>query len=178
MIVANAPVSWGVYEADRPNPPFARVLDAIAAAGYDGTELGPYGYLPTAADALRGELAARRLRLGSSFVPVPLDDAERRSKSVDHALRVADLLAPHGVRELIVADDEDPARARIAGRVVDGRDGWNEGQWDDAVETLHAIGRAIRDRHGMRVVVHHHAGTYIETPAEIDTLLARTQPAL
>ena len=43
----NAPVSWGVYEADRPNPPFARVLDDIAAAGYAGTELGPYGYLPT-----------------------------------------------------------------------------------------------------------------------------------
>ena len=25
--VGNAPVSWGVYEADRPNPPFARVLE-------------------------------------------------------------------------------------------------------------------------------------------------------
>jgi hypothetical protein len=31
--VGNAPVSWGVYEADRDNPPFARVLDEIAAAG-------------------------------------------------------------------------------------------------------------------------------------------------
>ena len=36
--VGNAPVSWGVYEADRPNRPFPGVLDAIAAAGYEGTE--------------------------------------------------------------------------------------------------------------------------------------------
>src|SRR5688572_15414057 len=132
MIVANAPVSWGVYEADRPNPPFAKVLDAIAGAGYEGTELGPYGYLPTEADALRRELSARNLRLGSSFVALPLDDAGRRATSVEHALRVADLLAPHDVRELIVADDEDPARAKIAGRVAeDGRHGWSERQWDD-----------------------------------------------
>ena len=41
--VGNAPVSWGVYEADRPNPPFDRILDEIARAGYEGTELGPYG---------------------------------------------------------------------------------------------------------------------------------------
>ena len=58
--IGNAPVSWGVYEADRENPPFSRVLDDIATAGYEGTELGPYGYLPTAADALAAELRARR----------------------------------------------------------------------------------------------------------------------
>ena len=76
--VGNAPVSWGVYEADRPNPPFARVLDDIAAAGYEGTELGPYGYLPTTPDALAAELRKRNLGLGSSFVPLPLEDASRR----------------------------------------------------------------------------------------------------
>ena len=50
--IGNAPVSWAVYEAHLPNPPFGSVLDAIAAAGYEGTELGPYGYLPTTKEAL------------------------------------------------------------------------------------------------------------------------------
>ena len=80
MRVGNAPVSWGVYEADRPNPPFARVLDEIAAAGYEGTELGPYGYLPTEADALARELRARKLGLGSSFVPLRLEDPRARRR--------------------------------------------------------------------------------------------------
>src|SRR6267378_3640271 len=63
MRVGNAPVSWGVYEADRPNPPFGEVLDGIARAGYAGTELGPYGYLPTSPRELDHELRSRGLTL-------------------------------------------------------------------------------------------------------------------
>jgi inosose dehydratase len=173
--VGNAPVSWGVYEADRPNPPFGRILDEIARAGYEGTELGPYGYLPTDAAVLARELKARRLALGSSFVALPLEDVSRRAASVEHALRVARLLATQGVGELILADDEDPARARIAGRVPSaGRAGWTDAQWDEATATLDAVAKALRDELRMRVVVHHHAGTFIETPAEIDRLLTAT----
>ena len=179
IIVGNAPVSWGVYEADRPNPPFARVLDDIAAAGYEGTELGPYGYLPTTPDALAAELRKRKLGLGSSFVPLPLEDAGRRAQSVDSALAVARLLASQGVGELIIADDEDPSRTRIAGRIPkDGSAGWSDTQWREAVTTLNTVAAALRDRLGMRVVVHHHAGTFVETPAEIDRLLAETDPDL
>jgi inosose dehydratase len=172
-------VSWGVYEADRPNPPFGVVLDAIAQAGYEGTELGPYGYLPTTPDALDRELKARRLALGSSFVALPLEDAARRVQSVDHALAVARLLQTQGVGELILADDEDPARARIAGRVpADGSAGWSEQAWREAVATLHAVARALRDVLGMRAVVHHHAGTFVETPPEIERLLEQTDPEM
>ena len=177
--VGNAPVSWGVYEADRPNPPFARVLDDIAAAGYEGTELGPYGYLPTTPDELAAELRKRGLGLGSSFVPLPLEDAGRRAQSVESALAVARLLASQGVGELIVADDEDPRRTRIAGRIPnDGSAGWTDAQWREVVTTLNTVAGALRDALGMRVVVHHHAGTFVETPDEIDRLLAETDPDL
>ena len=79
---------------------------------------------------------------------------------------------------MIVADDEDPARAQRAGRVRTARAGWSDTQWKEAVATLHAIARALRDELGMRVVVHHHAGTFVETPAEIDRLLKETDPSL
>jgi inosose dehydratase len=177
--VGNAPVSWGVYEADRPNPPFAEVLDGIARAGYEGSELGPYGYLPTSPEGLDRELRARRLALGSSFVPLPLEDASRRPDSVRVALDVARLLATQHVRELIVADDEDPARTARAGRVPgDGSAGFDDRQWREAVATLETVARALRDELSMRVVVHHHAGTFVETPQEIDRLLAQTDPEL
>ena len=45
--IANAPVSWGVFYGDDPtNPPWAKVLDEIAATGHRWTELGPIGFLP------------------------------------------------------------------------------------------------------------------------------------
>src|SRR4029453_14899677 len=142
--VGNAPVSWGVYEADRPNPPFDRILDEIARAGYEGSELGPYGYLPTQPDALGRELKARGLGLGSSFVAPPLEDASRRAASVVHALDGARPPPTQGGGALNLADDEDPARARIAGRVAeDGHDGWSDVQWREAVATVEAVARAL-----------------------------------
>lgn len=177
MRVGNAPVSWGVYEADRPNPPFGKVLDAIAEAGYEGTELGPYGYLPTAPDALDRELRSRRLALGSSFVALPLEDASQRARSVAQALVVGRLLKTQGVAEVILADDEHPARQRIAGCVpADGSAGWSDAAWREAVATVHAVARALAEELGMRAVVHHHAGTFVETPAEIERLLEQTDP--
>ncbi len=173
--VGNAPVSWAVYEADRPNPPFARILDEIAASGYQGTELGPYGYLPTDPAALRRELEIRQLGLGSSFVPLPLEDASQRAASVAKALVVARLLATQDVAELILADDEDEARQKIAGRIpMDGSAGWSDAQWKEAAATVNAVAKALREELNMRVVMHHHAGTFIETPAEVDRFLAET----
>src|SRR5207244_5699153 len=97
--------------------------------------------------------------------------------SVRAALDVARLLASQRVRELIVADDEDPARTAQAGRVpVDGSAGFDDEQWREAVATLNAVARALRDELSMTVVVHHHAGTFVETPPEIDRLLAETDP--
>jgi inosose dehydratase len=179
ILVGNAPVSWGVYEADRPNPPFAKVLDEIAAAGYAGTELGPYGYLPTHPPLLERELARRGLGLGSSFVPVPLEDPSARGRAVSTALEVARLLRSQHVRELILADDEDVERKAIAGRVApDGSRGFTDAQWREAAATVHAVARALGEELSMRVVFHHHAGTYVETPAEIDRFLHETDPEL
>jgi len=170
-------VSWAVYEAHLPNPPFATVLDAIAAAGYEGTELGPYGYLPTEKAALARELDARHLTLGSSFVPVSLEDPAAREAVIAHSLKVASLLAEFGVKELIVADDEDPMRAAHAGRIPkDGSRGWTVAQWKTAIETLEAIAYRVKEAHGLSVVVHHHAGTFVETSEEIDRLLDGTRP--
>jgi inosose dehydratase len=177
--IGNAPVSFGVYSTDGDNPPFEEVLEAIASAGYQGTELGPFGYFPTSPNVLSRVLAEKNLALASSFVGLPLDDKERREASVASALEVARLLATQGVRELIIADDDDNDRARIAGRVpFGGAASWSDGQWKEAARTLHAIARALREQLSMRVVVHHHVGTFIETAEDIDRLMFETDPEL
>ena len=51
ITVANAPVSYGVFDLARPElvPPPAggELLDAVAAAGYDAVDLGPRGLFGT-----------------------------------------------------------------------------------------------------------------------------------
>ena len=64
--VANTPLSWGVHSASETSPVYLDVLDQIRETGYAGTDLGPWGYLPTEPEALRAELQARELSLASA----------------------------------------------------------------------------------------------------------------
>jgi Sugar phosphate isomerases/epimerases len=177
--VGTAPVSWGIMEAEgwTARQGYVRVLDEMAKAGYEGTELGPYGYLPTDADCLIAELSSRGLRLVSAFVPVHLSDVQRHEADFREAMKVATLLARAGSRLIVLADEMGGARMSVAGRVNEQRDGMSERHWDGAVEILNRIAKACREL-GLVTAFHHHAGTLVETPAEIERLCASTDPAL
>ncbi|MBX7099505.1 MAG: TIM barrel protein [Myxococcaceae bacterium] len=179
ITVGNAPVSYGIYGPTNQPVAWSTFLDGLVEAGYSGTELGPYGYFPTDPKVLGAELGKRKLKLGSSYVGLPLEDAGKRAASVAECLQVARLLATQGVTEVIVADDDHDERMAIAGRAPrDGKASWKDAEWKEAIETLHAIGKALRQELKMNVVVHHHVGTMLETPEEIDRLITSTDPEL
>ncbi|MDQ2567068.1 AP endonuclease, partial [Klebsiella michiganensis] len=62
--IANAPCSWGVDDPKNPYlPPWSKVLEEAATAGYKSIELGPWSYLPTRADELSAALNKQGLSL-------------------------------------------------------------------------------------------------------------------
>jgi len=184
IAVANAPCSWGVleFESKTASPGYAKVLDEIAASGYAGTELGDWGFMPSDPGLLRDELQRRHLAMVGAFVTTRLADSGSHEPSLATAVKTATLLSAvsDGTPPLIVLSDEptaDPARARSAGRVQAGM-GLSDPQWDAAAKGIERIARAVRDETGLRTVFHHHCAGYVETPAEIDALMQRTDPAL
>ncbi len=176
--VGNAPVSWGVMEVAGwgEQIPYRQVLDEIMEAGYTGTELGPYGYLPTEPNELKPELSARGLQLVASFVPIPLAHAERHEAGYQEAMKVAGLLAQSGARLIVLSDEMSESRMAVSGRVVDD-DGMSGAQWDGAAQILNRISGACREL-GLSAVFHHHAGSFVETPQEIARLCELTDPDL
>jgi inosose dehydratase len=177
--VATAPVSWGVMEVEGFNgqKSYGEVLDEMVQAGYTGTELGPYGFLPTDPKQLKSELATRGLSLLGAFVPLPLAHAEQHEAAVQSAMEVARLLAQAGAPYLVLADAMDAARMAVAGSVDEARDGMSAQAWEGAARLITRIARAASAL-GLTPVFHHHCGTYIETPGEVDRLLAMTDPEL
>jgi inosose dehydratase len=183
MRVANAPCSWGVLEFDwaGPAPSFPRVLDEMGATGYSGTELGDWGFLPTNPEALRGELDRRGLALAGAFVPVPLTNSASHQRGAEAAVRAARLLV--AVEEhspfIILADDAErhPERSSHAGHIGP-EHGLDERGWDTLAGGADLIARRVEGETGLRTVFHHHCATFVETPAEIDELMRRTDPAL
>jgi inosose dehydratase len=182
--IANAPCSWGVleFESKSASPTYDRVLDEIALSGYAGTELGDWGFMPTDPVRLRDELARRGLALLGAFVTTRLGAADADADTTPTALRTARLLAAVAADTtpfIVLSDDPatHPVRTRTAGRVA-AADGLTSAQWDAAARGVERIARAVRDETGLRTVFHHHCAAFVETPAEIDALMQRTDPVL
>lgn len=181
--IANAPCSWGVLEFDLEGEAagYAQVLDEMAAARYQGTELGDWGFLPTDPALLKQELQARNLVLLGSFVPVRLKDPQAHDGGIETALRTARLLAGAAGTApfIILADDngKEPLRTQNAGRITP-QDGLKESEWQFFAEGAERVASEVKKQTGLRTVFHHHCAGYVETPAEIDTLLRLTDPSL
>lgn len=181
--IANAPCSWGALEFDLQGKPatFDIVLDEMQKTGYAGTELGDWGFMPTDSAILRAELDKRELSLLGAFVPVALKDAASHEAGVQAALKVARLLAAvqGNLPFIVLADDNGsvPERTQNAGRVKPEM-GLTDAQWTVFAAGVDRVARAVRDETGLRLVVHHHCAGYVETPDEIEKLLALTDPKL
>lgn len=179
MRIGSAPISWGVCELPGWGIvlPYDRVLDEMAALGYAGTELGPWGYLPRDPGTLQRELRVRGLELAGAFCPVRLHDPERNDEQLHYALETSRLLAELGAPVLVLAEAGDPSRARIAGRVAPEDARFSADDWSRFADGANEIARQARAM-GLVTAFHPHAGTYVETPGEIDQLLRCTDPEL
>lgn len=177
--VGTAPVSWGIMEVNtkwgHTQSPDS-VLNEMVSAGYSGTELGPWGFFPTEAKGLIGQLSPRNMHLIGAFVPIALAEPESHQAGLDSAIQTAHLLAECGARIVVLADAMSEHRMAIAGSVRE-EDGLGDRQWASAVSLLEKAASEI-SRMGLRAVFHHHAGTYVETPGEVNRIMADTDPSL
>ncbi|MEV6906221.1 sugar phosphate isomerase/epimerase [Amycolatopsis sp. NPDC051071] len=162
--IAAAPISWGVCEV----PGWGRVLDAgtvlgeMAELGMTATELGPPGYLPRDPAVLRELLSGHRLDLVGGFLAVVLH--QNPEAALAEAGEAAALFAACGGELLVLA-----AATGLDG--YDDRPGLSDAEWATLIETSSEI-REIAARHGLRTVLHPHAGTHVETEEEVERFLA------
>jgi len=175
--IANAPTSWGIEKADDPTyPRWEQVLDEMAEAGYDGTELGPYGFFPTEPQVLGEVLKRKGLCLVAGTVMRHFQDQNTAAETVMLAVETSKLLATQGAQFLVLIAAFDDLRVRTAGRSVDAPR-LDDGSFAAFVETLSRVAEAARAE-GIVPVLHAHVGTYCEFPDELDRLRSALEPGL
>lgn len=181
MRLGTAPITWGVCEMDGwgDRLPYPEVLDQMRLLGYEGTELGPPGYLPSDPAGLRRELQARGLSIVGSFCPISAHrDRAAADRAVSEAAALSRLLAAAGARFLVLADAGDEDRLAIAGRAGVARaTAFDAAAWRRFADTADRIAADAAGL-GLRAVFHPEAGSYVETEAEIERLLELTDPHL
>ncbi len=181
--VANAPLSYGAFEmtvgTDFAVPEPVEVLEAVAAAGYAGIDLGPPGYLGEG-DVLRERLAAGGLDLVGGFVPMRFSENDGYAEDtagLRHTLDLFDAVGEKGARP-VLCDAGGPERIANPGRGgEDASLGLDDARWKVLADNVERATDEAR-RRGYEPVFHHHTSTYVEGLGEIERLLADTDVPL
>lgn len=187
VTITTAPCCWGVDDVRNPNlPPWQRVFDEAAAAGYGGLELGPYGYVPLDHAPVSEALNRRGLFIVAGTIFDDLVSPGNR----DSLLRQADEICAfvtrlprparrpgqrHAAPYLTVMDWGHDERDYAAGH-PDRAPRLADRDWQGMVANIRAVADLARERHGVRAVIHPHAGGYIEFADEVERIAADIPP--
>jgi inosose dehydratase len=142
------------------------MLEEMHGLGLRATELGPPGYLPTEARALRELLAAHELGLAAGFLAVVLHKPELREGSLSAVRAAAAALAGAGGEVLVLAAANERAD-------YDRHQHLDPAGWRALADALAEAGQVTEDI-GLALAVHPHAGTLIERWPEVSHLLEAT----
>jgi inosose dehydratase len=155
---------------------FEQIMTDIQALGLKGTEMGRK--YPTDIGVLKRELAARDVQLVSQWKSVFFSEPSRREAELaayrEHVLFLKEM----GSKVISTAEiggslHWDPRRSPNEQEVAR----LDEAGWQSLAEGLNLAG-AIAQEHGMKLTYHHHGGTVVEKPKEIDRLMELTDPSL
>lgn len=179
----SAPCCWGVDDVKNPHlPHWTNVLSEASQAGYQGLELGPYGYMPLDIATVSTELDKNGLRIVAGTI---FDDLVAATNG-EHLLRqtheicalirqLPQLPTEEGQRfaapYLVVMDWGHDERDYAAGH-SDRAPRLSPEQWQTMVGHIRAIAELSWNTYGIRTVIHPHAGGYIEFADEIDQIMA------
>lgn len=174
--VGIAPDSWGVWFPEHEKQtPWQRCMDEMKEAGYDGVELGPWGYFPKTNPELKEALDSRGLTLAAGTVGGDfLDDG-----SVDEMCRTIDeiaaLLKDFPEAKYMVLLPSMYTDLETGEYVMDPK--LTEEQWAQYCRNVQrAADQAAK--HGLVGTFHPHVDCHVQTEAEIESLLENTDVQL
>lgn len=153
---------------------FEQIIDEMALAGYEGTELG--SKYPTDAQALKDALDLRGLKASGSWLSLYFTSkGGAYEQTIDRFRSQIPFFETVGIRDIYVAEvthavHQQPVPALPNRPVFEGD------RWRALVKGLNELGRVASD-HGLRICYHHHLGTAVQTNEDVDRLMADTDPA-
>ena len=151
------------------------VMDEVARLGFDGLQDG-IGF--PSGRALKAALAKRGLRLAEVYAALPCSVDGPEAEALEIGRRRLNDLHDGGGEVLVVALRFSPGRLERAGRADSpGTPTLTASGWKKLAATLETLGNdAVALGHPL--AFHSHAGTFVETPAELARLAELTDPAL
>jgi inosose dehydratase len=152
--------------------PFGQCVSEMALAGFEGCSVG-HKY-PTDTAVLKRELDLRGLRVSEPWTSTYFTIEKMHEQTVADFLKSLDFIKTMGGTDLVVAELGGSSHQQPVA-LVPNRPIFSDRQWDALASGLNELGRLAGDA-GMRLCYHHHMGTGVMTRADVDRLMAATDP--
>jgi len=165
------PISW--MNDDLPSlggeTPLEQALSEGAEIGYRGFELG--NKFPRQPEALRAVLGKYQLECVSGWY-----SGQLATRTVEEEIAAVEthlaLLAANGAQVMVYGEVADSIQGAPTPLYQRPRF-TSEAAWQGYAQRLNAFARHLL-QHGVRLAYHHHMGAYVETPEDLDKLMALT----
>lgn len=154
-----------------PPIPYRQILSEMALAGYEGSQMS--GKYPQDMKTLKQELKLRDFTISEPWVGTyfTIDDAED-SKKIFH--QQLEFMQEIGGNTIVVAELGGAVHQQPVAP-LDNRPKYDDRQWEKLISGLNELGKEAYEA-GMQLCYHPHVGTGVETLADIDRLMAGTNP--
>ncbi|QUH02318.1 TIM barrel protein [Saccharopolyspora erythraea] len=172
LCLGTAPDSWGVwFPEDEQQVHFTQFLDELAQAGYRWLELGPHGFLPTDSKRLAEEVGSRGLKVSGGTTFGALHRPHEWEEMLATTRKVAELTAAVGAHHLVFIPPG--YRDEETGGYTENPELSAE-QWATVGKAADELGKILLEDYDVRLCVHPHADSHIQTQPEIERFLNET----
>ena len=166
-----APIAWtndDMPDLGRENT-FEQCISEMALAGYAGCEIG--NQYPRDPEVLEKALKLRGLQICNAWFSTYFtrgQKAETIAKFIEHR----DFLHALGAKVIGISEQGNSIQGTTL-PIFDAKPVYTQAQWQTVIEGFEELA-ALAAEKGMKLGVHHHMGTGVQTEAEIDYLMEHT----
>jgi len=166
-----APIAW--TNDDLPSlggeNTFAQCVSEMALAGFSGSEIG--NKYPRDTTLLKEKLQLRGIQICNAWFSTFFADG-KEDETINDFLSHMNFLHEMGAK-VIGCSEQSQSIQGTDKPVFDEKPNFNEEEWQRVAKGYNTLAKLAAEK-GMKVCLHHHMGTAIQTPAEIDKFMAVT----
>jgi inosose dehydratase len=178
------PLSW--MNDDLPSlggdTPLETALREGREIGYEGFELG--NKFPKDGPALKAKLDEFGLACVSGWysgflaeVPAGQSDADTVAAEAERCKAHMSKLKYNDVKVVVYGECAGTIQGQIDTPVSRRPRFKSDAQWQSYARRLDAFGAHLQQGYGIKLAYHHHMGAYVESPQDVDRLMALTDPS-
>ncbi len=170
-----APIAW--TNDDLPSlgaeNTFAQCVSEMALAGFTGSEVGCK--YPKDTKVLKEKLALRGIQICNAWFSTFFADG-KEDQSITEFVAHMNFLHEMGAK-VIGCSEQSGSIQGTEKAVFEEKPHWTDEEWQRVADGYNKIAKLAAEK-GMKVCLHHHMGTGVQTPAEIDRFMEMTDDAV